>query len=92
MLDELITEIKNKGLRIGDWQLLQSPECDHLLIADVVRGGWYKFGKTYEPHIIQGVKDPGPSNGKKLNPLAVLGISPCGKVEGSQKTFVTSLF
>ncbi len=48
--------------------------------------------KTQEPRVVQGIKDPGPSNGKRLNPLAALGISPVGTVKGVQKTFVTALY
>ena len=42
--------------------------------------------------MVQGIKDPGPSNGKRLNPLAALGIAPIGTVNGVQKTFVTALY
>ena len=79
-------------MKIGGWKLMQEKECDHLQIKDLVRGGWYKLGKTYEAHIVQGIKDPGPSNGNKLNPLAMLGIKPNGKVQGCQKTYITSLY
>lgn len=92
ILEELLAEIKDNGLKIGGWKLVQERDCDHLLLKDLVRGGWYKFAKTYEAHIVQGIKDPGPSNGKKMNPLAILGIKPCGKVQGVQKTYITSLY
>lgn len=51
-------------------------------MRDLKRKGFYKFAKTQEAHVIQGIKDPGPSNGKELNPLAALGIQPVGQVKG----------
>ena len=81
-IEELIQEIKQNGLKIGDWMIKQENISDHLLLYDLKRGGWYKFAKTMEAHVIQGIKDLGPNNGKSINPLALLGLAPNGKVRG----------
>ena len=92
MIEDLLQQIKQEGLRFGNWKLKQEMMSDNLVLFDLKRGGWYKFAKTMEAHVIQGIKDQGPNNGKSINPLALLGLSPNGKVSGVQKTYVTSLY
>ena len=83
MIEDLLQQIKQEGLRFGNWKLKQETMSDNLVLFDLKRGGWYKFAKTIEAHVVQGIKDQGPNNGKSINPLALLGLAPNGKVQGS---------
>ena len=72
--------------------MYEDPLSDSLILADLSNYGMYKFTKTSQVHVVQGVQDPGPSNGESLNPLAVLGYPPTGKTRGVSKTIVTKLY
>jgi hypothetical protein len=62
------------------------------MFLDLQKKGFYKFSKTIEPHVIVGKNDPGPDNGKSLDPMALLGIAPTGYIKAVSKSFVTSLY
>jgi len=64
-------------------------DYNQLFFIDTKEVGYYKFMKTKDAHVVKGMPDPGPSNGKAINPLALLGVCPAGKVSRTQKTFVT---
>ena len=54
-IEELIQEIRQKGLRVGNWFLKEDNLNDHFILYDSKRGGWYKFHKTVDAHVIQGI-------------------------------------
>jgi hypothetical protein len=46
VIDELVQTIKENGLRIGKWKMVEDPEYDNLYIYDTKELGWYKFIKS----------------------------------------------
>lgn len=52
MIEDLLQQIKQEGLRFGNWKLKQETMSDNLVLFDLKRGGWYKFAKTIEAHVV----------------------------------------
>ena len=77
-IQELVDEIMQNGIKIGRWKLMYDLDYNDLFFIDLKERGYYKFSKTKAAHVIQGIDDPGPSNGKSINPLALLGAVPAG--------------
>ena len=75
-IQELVDEIMQNGIKIGRWKFMYDLDYNDLFFIDLKERGYYKFSKTKAAHVIQGIDDPGPSNGKSINPLALLGAVP----------------
>lgn len=46
IIEELLDEIKDKGIKIGKWRIKDDRDCGHLYLGDEQTGGWYKLEKT----------------------------------------------